>query len=267
MNLLRMLTLNISGPSVERAERLLDYLIEMDCDVMVLTETRANVGTEMLIRSFTDAGYLIDATVPEIPGERGAAIVRRMPGRANIPTPGVDLAHRLSVCELVGRKGPTLLGAYVPSRDASPMKLARKRTFLTQMGECLERLAERENVVLLGDLNVIERDHLPRYPSFRSWEYEVFDKMTAFGLRDVYSELHPGVQAHSWIGRKGAGYRYDYAFVSAPLLDSVRSCEYLHQPRSLGISDHAALLMTMDLDGEMLDVGQVAFPTPHLMSA
>ena len=53
---------------------------------------------------------------------------------------------------------------------------------------------------------------------FRSWEYDVLDSFAALGLADVFAELHPGVQAHSWIGRTGNGYRYDYVFVSRALM-------------------------------------------------
>jgi exodeoxyribonuclease III len=52
---------------------------------------------------------------------------------------------------------------------------------------------------------------------------------------------------HSWIGRKGAGYRYDYAFVSAGLVPYLVDCEYVHEPRELGLSDHAAVVLTLDL--------------------
>ena len=40
----RLLTLNISGPSTERAGHLAEFMLGLDPDVVVVTETRANPG-------------------------------------------------------------------------------------------------------------------------------------------------------------------------------------------------------------------------------
>ena len=133
----------------------------------------------------------------------------------------------------------------MPSRDASRAKIERKRRFLEQLVEAVRASAGAGRVVLIGDLNVVGRDHEPRYSMFRSWEYDALDRLVALGLVDVFAEVHPGVQAHSWIGRTGNGYRYDYAFVSHDLMGSVRRCDYLHEPRERGLSGHAALLLTL----------------------
>ena len=133
----------------------------------------------------------------------------------------------------------------MPSRDASRAKIARKRRFLKQLVEAVKNSAGSGRVVLIGDLNIVSRGHEPRYSMFRTWEYDALDQLAARGLVDVFTELHPGVQAHRWIGRTGNGYRYDYAFASRDLMGSVRGCDYLHEPRERGLSDHAALLLTL----------------------
>ena len=239
---LRILTLNISGPSVERARRLADYLLDLAPDMLVLTETRARPGTEQLLATLEGTGYESVAPVPPIAGERGVAVLCRVPIGATVPPPSVDLPHRLLDVEAAGMR---LLAAYVPSRDASQAKIERKRRFLEQMVEVVELAAGDGRLVLIGDLNIISRDHEPRYSVFRSWEYDTFARLAGLGLVDVFAEVHPGVQAHSWIGRTGNGYRYDYAFISGDLMGSVRRCDYLHEPRERGLSDHAALLLTL----------------------
>ena len=238
----RILTLNISGPAVERAYRLANYIFKLGPDVAVLTETRANPGTRQLPAALEEAGYTSLAPVPPTAGERGVAILGRVPLVAVEPPPSVDLPHRLIEAEAAGTR---LLAVYVPSRDASQAKIERKRRFLEQLLEAVESSARSGPVVLMGDLNIVSRDHEPRYSTFRTWEYDALDRLAALGMVDVFAELHPGAQAHSWIGRTGNGYRYDYAFVSRDLMGSVRACEYLHEPRESGLSDHAALLMTL----------------------
>ena len=244
---LRFFTLNISGPSIERAERLTEFMLALDLDVIVVTETRSNAGTGRLLAQFADAGYDTHSPLLPSPRERGVAVLSRAASPITIkPTPFVDLPHRLIVAD-VGTKTPvTLIAVYVPSRDATQPKLERKRRFLAQMIDVVEHFAQSGNVILMGDLNIVGRAHQPRYSAFRSWEYDTLEHVVGHGLVDAYAEIHPGVQAHSWIGRTGNGYRYDYAFVSQPLLADVRACEYLHEPRQRGLSDHAALVLAVN---------------------
>jgi exodeoxyribonuclease-3 len=114
----------------------------------------------------------------------------------------------------------------------------------------LARHWTEERLVFLGDLNIVSRQHVPRFTTFRSWEYDALEALERYGLVDAYALLYPNEQVHSWIGRKGAGYRYDYAFVSAGLVPYLVDCEYTHQPRELGLSDHAAVVLTLNLPAE-----------------
>ena len=191
-----------------------------------------------------DAGYQTHLILPPTAAERGVAALSRAASSRTVEQPtGVELSHRLTVTDIAGTV--TLIGVYVPSRDATGPKMDRKRRFLTQTLEVVQHAAQTGRVVLMGDLNIVSRAHRPRYRAFRSWEYDALDSIAGFGLVDAFTETHPGVQAHSWIGRTGNGYRYDYAFVSEDLVESVRGCEYLHEPREQGLSDHAALLLTL----------------------
>ena len=252
--LLRLVTLNISGPSVARAEQLASFLGELDADVVVLTETRDNEGTRALLDWCRDQGYWVAGALPGTRGERGVAVARRV-GPTSAPTVvDVGLPHRLVIDELADQPSLTLVAAYVPSRDASAFKIERKRTFLGQMARALQRFGGDRRVVFMGDLNIVGRSHVPRYPAFKAWEYDALDDIAAAGLTDVFADLNPGVQVYSWVGRTGSGYRYDYAFVSPSLMDTVEGCEYLHEPRERGITDHAAVMLTMRAPGALCSV-------------
>lgn len=243
---LRMLTLNVGGPSQERAERILSFLHDVDADVMVLTETRGTRGTQSLLDSYLAAGYSVTASVDLPSRERGVAVVHRLPSGGSRSVDRVKLAHRLAISELLLPDPVVLLGIYVPSRDSSPERVSRKRRFLTEMTRVLRALARSEYVILMGDLNIISTSHEPRYPFFKTWEYAAFDSISKFGLIDAFSELYPGRQAYTWVGRTGDGYRYDYGFVSQALMPRVIDCEYINEPRDLRITDHAGLLITLN---------------------
>ena len=250
---LRMVTQNISGPSMARAERLLYFFEEVDADVLVLTETRPMPGTEFLLKTFRDSGYSV-VTSPISRSERGVALVHRLADVTALLPHKVDLSHRVAVARMDAEPRLTVVGTYVPSRDASQPKITRKRLFLAQLTEFLSTLATREELILVGDLNVIHREHVPRYPAFRALEYDFLEGLRDHGLVDIFAQLHPGVQAYSWIGRTGDGYRYDYVFVSKSLASHVVDCEYLNEPREERISDHAGVLLTLKTHSEIRSV-------------
>lgn len=60
---------------------------------------------------------------------------------------------------------------------------------------------------------------------------------------------------HSWVGPYDDGYRFDHALVTADLAERVVRCDYVHETRTLGLSDHSA--MTLAIEGvatESVDV-------------
>src|ERR1700728_3745516 len=79
---LRLFTLNISGPSVDRAERLLTALDQLDPEVLVLTETRDNAGTRLLLDAYRERNYTVLAPLPVTSGGRGVAVIHRLPAGA-----------------------------------------------------------------------------------------------------------------------------------------------------------------------------------------
>jgi exodeoxyribonuclease-3 len=157
------------------------------------------------------------------------------------------LPSRAVSCLLPTRDGPLrLVGAYVPSRDASVEKTERKRRWLAEFGTMLARADGQHPVVLAGDLNVLEPDHQPRYRFFANFEYDFYRSLTdRHGLVDAYRHQHPDTVEHSWVGRTGDGYRYDHAFCAAALGDRITGCAYDHTPRLEKLSDHSALTMQL----------------------
>jgi exodeoxyribonuclease-3 len=268
---LKLFTLNVSGPSLSRATRIVHFLSELDPDVIVLTETRDTPGTRHILDSYREAGYEVVAPSTIESGERGVAIVHRVKGEPGGGAVTVDLAHRLLIVRLALDVPVTMIGAYVPSRDASVAKITRKQTFLSQMVSLLKGLPDQECVILMGDFNVIGRSHEPKYSSFRSWEYESLVEIASCGLVDAFAELHPGVSAHSWFGRTGHGYRYDYGFLSQRWSTRLLHCAYVDEPRHQGLSDHSGLLMTVatsDTPPLAGDDGRAGRPrTPRLLLA
>jgi exodeoxyribonuclease-3 len=170
------------------------------------------------------------------------------------------LAARAAAVSLPAPDGPLrVIGLYVPSRDASQEKTDRKRRWLACCGTAVAGTAGQPTI-LLGDPNILEPGHKPRYPFFAPFEYDFYQALGGtHGLTDAFRHLHPDEAEYSWVGRTGDGYRYDHAFCSRELAGRVTFCQYDHQPRADKLSDHSALTLHLDLAApQALAVGDPA---------
>ena len=240
-----VLAMNIGNPSRERAERQLEWLQERREEILVLTETAPSAGCDLIVKRLTDARWQVRFPRPG-EGERGVLIACRvalaerdddvvpyLPARAERATLAGDVLE--------------IFGVYVPSRDASVAKTERKRRFIEALADAVEGAPSRG--VLIGDLNIIEPSHQPAYSWFQQWEYDFYDDLLATGWVDAYRLRSPGVVEHSWVSYDGEGYRYDHAFVSAPLADRVVDCAFVHETRELKLTDHSAMTLVLRLGG------------------
>lgn len=123
--------------------------------------------------------------------------------------------------------------------------------------------------VLCGDLNTPRRE-LPdgstisfacdsrgrlrpdRGPEWDAAELSVVPGLRDLGYRDAYRTLHGYMsRSPSWtwktIAGHNGGWRLDHTFVSPPLVP--RACQYHHEWREQGLSDHAALETDLEQRG------------------
>lgn len=245
--MLSLLTLNVQAAALPRAKALLCWLDTRDDDVIILTETSAGEGSRYLLDQCRRAGLHVIWT-PGYGGDRGTALVSRVPlvARPDL-VDGVSLPGRVAAAMVPADPTLFVIGVYVPSSDRAPDKVARKQAFISSLLDALRRTGDqvRGRLILAGDYNVISRTHQPRYRAFLPFEYEMLDALRDEGLVDAFEHCSPGVQAHSWIGRSGNGYRFDYIHVGAALAGQISSCSYLHETREKGLSDHAAVHLTL----------------------
>jgi len=143
-----------------------------------------------------------------------------------------------------------VLSVYVPSRDRTLPKTEKKQAFIASLLAGLEAMppALRARLVIGGDYNVIARSHLPLHPGFLPFEFGLLEALERYGLVDTHQHCAPGAQAHSWIGRTGDGYRYDYFHVGSELGSHIESCGYLHETREQRLTDHAAVTLNLTAD-------------------
>lgn len=242
---MRVLTLNVANPSLARAERQLTWLGGRCDDVLVLTEVGNGPGSRLLADALSCSGY---TTVFEAPpsDERGVLLASRLEVVETIPGPAY-LPWRVGTLRLANSR-LLVVGAYVPSRDASWGKTERKRQFVSAFCAWMRAQSGSYERLLVGDLNVVERGHMPYYPFFQEWEYAFLDTLSVCGLIDAFRLLTPSDCEYSWMDRNGDGYRYDHSFVEASAAPAVRSCSYAHATREERLSDHSAMALDVKVD-------------------
>jgi len=112
--------------------------------------------------------------------------------------------------------------------NIAPDNGSGERRWLAACDAALAAAVTEMPAIVLGDLNVLEPGHWPRYPFFAPFEYDFYRALAeAHRLTDVFRHLHPDAAEYSWAGRAGDG-------------DG-----YLHQPREDRLSDHSALTMRL----------------------
>jgi len=131
---------------------------------------------------------------------------------------------------------------YVPSRNATDVKIARKKQFLENLLSCFEKNPKPSSRIFCGDFNILEPDHDPHYAFFEQWEYDFYSKLSHYDMKDIYRHFYPTEKEYSWVGRTNDGYRYDHFFASMDLIPRIIECKYSHEPRLNRLSDHSAII-------------------------
>lgn len=262
MELLKIMTLNIGNPSLQRVKRQIEWLEHRDEDVFVLTETKVSEGCFYLEEHFGEDGATLfdygkkaefNVYFPKsCTGDLGVMVLSRFPIlKTNTYFDKKDpfFSRMLDVVIDFWGREIGIMGLYVPSRDSSAEKIARKKNFVVQYLLHLKQISTSRNVpyIICGDLNILERNHVPHYNNFLKWEYDFYDRFDHFGYTDAFRLVYPDTNEYSWVGRTNDGYRYDHCFVSKELSPHLIDCSYVHETRQIPITDHSAMTMTLNL--------------------
>lgn len=242
-----VLTWNVQHARAVRGVRQAAWIAERpDADIVVLTEVAGGASGESLAQSLGAHGYRVHLT--DSGGRDYRVLLATRVGDLRVtPFKAAHLPHRAAGAVV---SGPAewqvgLVGLYVPSRGPRTRRNVDKRAFQDATTALLPHLSAvfpaDVPVIVAGDLNVVEPGHRPHHAVFGRWEYEFYRSFAAAGFTDLYRLHHPERAEHSWIGRSGAGFRFDHLFGTTHPHLTVAGCRYLHDARTDGLSDHSAL--------------------------
>ncbi len=251
-----ILTWNIGGPSLERAKKQFQWLEKQPFDVFVLTECKNSNGCLFLETSFKNKNMFPKNNANNVifpkPSGNGYGVLIASKHKI-APSPFADRVNFLrprvnSAIISYGNEKIEILGVYTPSRGSEKNeRRQKKKRFIGSFLQALEKAPVHSPRILIGDYNVLEPNHIPKYPGFEKWEYDFYCILKNYQLQDAFRHLHPTTRAYSWFGLTGRPYRYDHCFVSTDILPLVDKCYYFHEPRGLKLSDHSALVTTIKI--------------------
>lgn len=253
------LTLNIGNPSLERARKQCEWLEKRSEDVFILTETKNSQGCSYIEEFFLQYGYSLFSMNSSVEfsvnfpksktGDLGVMIVSKHPiiKSTNYFAEDSIFYSRQSEAVISINEIPiSVIGLYVPSRDRSDAKIQRKKIFVDNIEKFIEDSANTCRIIM-GDFNILDKNHIPHYSTFFKWEYDFYDKFICEGYIDVDKYCNGEKQEYSWVGRTNDGYRYDYGFISPDLKNGLLGCQYIHDTRKNGLTDHSAFVMNLEI--------------------
>lgn len=252
----RILSYNVNGIRSALSKGLLDFLTEVDPDIVCLQETKAQPG-QMQESDFESRGYFSYAFSAVKRGYSGVAIFTKQ--KPDLVVYGMDNAKY----DIEGRiiradfGDISVISVYIPSGTTGGVRQEYKMDFLADFHNYLKELRKtRPNLIISGDYNICRLwidihnpDKQQNTSGFLPEERDWFAKFVEDGFVDSFRVINQEPHQYSWWSyRAGArknnkGWRIDYHMVTSDLKDKIRNAAIL--PSAVH-SDHCPVVVEMD---------------------
>ena len=167
----RFLSLNIGNPSVERAQKQCEWLLNREEDIFILTETKESRGCLYIEDYFQQYGYNLFSFKQEIlpyeidfphsqTGDLGVMIISKYPiieKRNFFSEESIYFSRQTEIEVCIENEKLNIVGLYVPSRNRTEEKVLRKKRFIEGIESFLKENSH-SNRIIMGDLNILEKN-------------------------------------------------------------------------------------------------------------
>lgn len=236
---MKVLSWNIRQGGGKRLPAILRAIAARDAATVALSEVSPTRMDE-LRRGLQELGYRWFSP-PTIPlGDRGVLIASKAEFVTNHNCRAEGLSpHRWDAVTFPAASF-TLVCSYFPA-VADAIQATWPNVLLT----CSS--IQKQPVLLVGDMNSGQTalDAQSGTLSGDPW----FCAMPLHGFVDLWRLKHRSRIEYTWFSQRGGGpmngFRLDHAFGTKSLQRRVTSCEYSHDERLQGLSDHSVLLVTV----------------------
>jgi exodeoxyribonuclease-3 len=252
----RLYSFNVNGVRAAAKKGLLDWLDDVQPDVLCLQETKADPAAlpDDLVHP---RGYHGHWAAAEKKGYSGVATLCRTPPsswRAGLGIQRFDSEGRVVVTDMGDFD---LYNVYFPNGRSGAERLGYKMAFYAAFLDHInERVRAGRPVIFCGDVNTAHREIDLARPKenrktsgFMPEECAALDQWLEHGWVDTFRHFYPEVtEAYSWWDQRmnararNVGWRIDYFFVPNTLLDRVQDAGIC--PEVMG-SDHCPIWLEL----------------------
>ncbi len=228
--MIKILSWNIRQGGGRRVARIVKAINDLDAAIIVLSEFRNNATGTFLRNQLLKIGYRYQNASTGPTNDNSVFIGSKLPGTQwHCPEADNNYYHNILRNDY---EAFTLYGMYLPHK--------KKHTLLDFL---IKQSETSKPVILAGDMNTGINYIDQKGNSF--WYTDQFQKLLSQVFADAY-RLHNGdTKEYSWFSHQGNGYRYDHILVSHDLVPIVKSCYYLHEWRTNGLSDHSPMVIEL----------------------
>ncbi len=225
---MRILNFNIRFGCEKRTAKIVDYLLNNDFDMIILTEFVKNDNGKEIISKLVDKGY---KTQPS--NENGALgsfiLCKEVFLTKNVEDSWVEV--------YIPKMDLYVLGVYVP--DTSGVE---KNQFWKKILDYAEKNNDKK-VLITGDFNSCNKEDTGIKSEYNSKDLL---KLGELGYIDLWKyNSKDESDRYTWFHYSGTGFKLDYAFVSSKLTATLEDVSIYSdsQIRKSKISDHSPLVV------------------------
>lgn len=236
---MRLLAWNILHGGSRRMPEIALALLEQAADVIVISEYRRTMGGQLRALLAEHGWEHQLCTEPHL-GKNGMLLASRhrlVERRAPVDPP-VD--GRWVHAHLPGLP-LDVIGIHAPDGQTDPTLQTAYWRYLLDTTRSLKDVP----CVVLGDFNTGRHKADEAGKTFRCTS--LLGLLCTHGYADAWRLLHPQTREFTWFSHTGGGFRIDAAYITAPLTGGLRSASHVHALRQSGASDHAPIMIELDM--------------------
>jgi exodeoxyribonuclease-3 len=236
LSALRLLAWNIRQGGGSRLPAIAAALARHEADVLVISEYRGGDSAERLRAALAGLGYAHMTALTPPPGRNGVLIAARQPF-----DDGGPLSEVLpEPCRIVRAYFGAIrvYGVYMPN-------LLKKVPYWEALIGALAAEPLGAEALAIGDFNTC-RAYVDEAGAIDPCA-PYMDAVAAVGFCDLWRQRYPEGREFSWYSTRGNGFRIDHAFLSPALADRAGAIRYAHEDRCNGLSDHAPLILDLEV--------------------
>jgi exodeoxyribonuclease-3 len=252
---MKLISFNVNGIRAAIKKGLLDWLTNINADIVCFQETKANQN-QIEIDDFRKIGYHVYWNPADKKGYSGVTVLTKIaPHNITLGMGSQKFDNEGRIIKL-DFETFSLINTYFPSGSSGSERQAYKLEYLKAFFEYIVNVKKTtSNIALCGDFNICHQPidiHNPNSnknsPGFTPMEREWLSKLLDHGFIDTFRYFNKEPHNYSWWSLrsksrdKNLGWRIDYFLTSYSMKNILKSASLMHD---VYYSDHCPISLEL----------------------